>query len=73
MGAQLVVTRAQMPLVWILSITIWIILMSEFDLFDVLWGCVRDGWMLMRCSSCYDNFTPGQATRMLSMWNTYRA
>ncbi|OBT57577.1 hypothetical protein VE04_02808 [Pseudogymnoascus sp. 24MN13] len=23
--------------------------------------------------SCYDNFTPGQNTRMLSMWNTYRA
>ncbi|KAH7400284.1 metalloprotease 1 precursor [Cadophora sp. MPI-SDFR-AT-0126] len=23
--------------------------------------------------SCYDNFTPNQATRMLSMWNTYRA
>ncbi|KFY14285.1 hypothetical protein V492_02724 [Pseudogymnoascus sp. VKM F-4246] len=23
--------------------------------------------------SCYENFTPGQNTRMLSMWNTYRA
>lgn len=64
-------THVLMQQVWIRSITIWITLMSECFLFSLASPC--DWIHTDNSSSCYEEFTAGQNSRMLSMYNQYRA